>query len=231
MRQQGITRIEAQAMQRVRTAPAAAATGWIENAFGNCVSLDNGTVGNPGAAPSSYIFYSILLTAQVTGCFQVGWHYPWNTGTTGDSVTLAVKSVGWTAAAWAPIKTTGKITLANASSSSNGTGPAVGPAINGGSAPQGYNCTTPGTSITATITGAGSATATLTSEAHGSLTGLLTANGMITESGCIVDNGQGPAGYAIGSPVLIEFLVSATNTISMTGSAAFWACEMPPLFT
>jgi hypothetical protein len=190
------------------------------------VEVDQSTVGNPGAAPSSYIFQAILLTAHMTGAFEVGWAFPWNSDTTADSVTLAVKAVGWNKAHWAAIATTGNIALTGASSV-GGVGAGAGPAINGGSAPGVYQCTAAGTTISVNVTGASSSTSTLVSAAYPTLTGLLSAQGMQDNGGsALVTDLADTTTFAIGSPVLIEFLVSATHSISMTGSASFWAREL-----
>lgn len=228
MRVTGMSRIEVKSMIRSALAPTDAFARALGAASGNDAYVSDLTIGNPGAAPSSYIYGAVLLTAQVSGIFAFGWGVPFNSGTTADSITMAAKTVGWTKANWAGIATTGKIALTGATAVGV-VGPAAGPAINAGSAPGCYDCTTPGTGITATVTGANSTTVTQESKAYGTLTGLLTANGMQWDSGNLTaQNGTSTTKtpFAIGSPALVEFLVSATNTISMTGSGFFWAEEL-----
>lgn len=198
-------------------------------ASSNFVQANGETIGNPGAGPTSYIYQLLLLTARYSGFFVVGWGVPFNSGTTADTITMAMTTKGWTAANWATITTTGKHVLTGATAVGV-TGAGVGAAINSGTAPGAYQAAMAGTTITNTTTGAASTTSTQDSMAYGTLTGLLTANGMQRYSGSAlvhVNVGAGAkAPFAIGSPVAINFLVTATNTITMTGSASFWAVEM-----
>lgn len=205
-------------------------SGNLEGALGNSAYVADQTISAPGAGPASYLYEAILLTAQSSGVFAYGWGVPFNSGTTADSITLATKTVGWTAANWAPIKATGKIVL-TAATAEGVQGAYAGAAINAGSAPGVYTATAGGTPITATVTGASSTTTTQSSVIVPTLTGLLTAQGMQWNAGeLIAQNGVSIATkvpFAVGSPVLIEFLVSATNTVTMTGSGFFWAYELP----
>jgi hypothetical protein len=200
----------------------------VMGGIGNWVETADQTLSAPGAAPASYLYAAILVTAQVSGIFQYGWGVPFNSGTTADSITLATATEGWTKANWATITTTGKIAL-TAATAEGVQGATAGAAINGGSAPGVYIATTGGTPITATVTGASPTTTTQSSVAVPTLTGLLTAQGMQWNSGTVVaQNGTSTAKtpFAIGSPVLIKFLISATNTVTQTGSAFFWASEL-----
>jgi hypothetical protein len=204
-------------------------SGNLEGAAGNSVYDADQTLSAPGAGPSSYLYASLLLTAQTSGIFAYGWGVPFNSGTNGDAITLATKTVGWTKANWAPIAATGKIVL-TAATVEGVAGAYAGGAINAGTAPGVYVATTGGTPITATVTGASSTTTTQSSVIVPTLTSLLTAQGMQWNSGSLIaqnNAGTTKTPFAVGSPTLIEFLVSATNTITMTGSAFFWAYELP----
>lgn len=195
----------------------------------NEMDVLDATIAAPGAGPASYIFVAAIATVKETGVFDVSWAYPWNGGSTADSVTLAIIAEGWSAANWAGITTTGKIVLTGATAIGN-VGSGAGGAINAGSAPGLYTATTGGTTITATVTGASPTSTTVVTAAFPTLTGLLTAQGMQWQSGQATvrlasGNAGGAAGFALGSPVVIKFLVSATNTITMTGGAAFKVTE------
>jgi hypothetical protein len=195
----------------------------------NEMDVLDATIAAPGAGPASYIFVAAIATVKETGVFDVSWAYPWNGDTTADSVTLAIIAEGWSAANWAPIVATGKIVLTAATAIGN-VSSGAGPAINAGSAPGLYTATGGGTTITATVTGASPTSTTVTTAAFPTITGLLTTNGMQWQSGQATvrlagGNAGGAAGFALGSPVVFKFLVSATHTITMTGGACFKVTE------
>ena len=195
----------------------------------NEMDVLDATIAAPGAGPASYIFVAAIATVKETGVFDVTWAYPWNSGSNGDSVTLALIAEGWSAANWAPIVATGKIVLTAATAIGN-VSSGAGPAVNAGSAPGFYTATGGGTTITATVTGASPTSTTITTAAFPTLTGLLTGQGMQWQSGQATvrlasGNAGGAAGFALGSPVVFKFLVSATNTVTMTGGACFKVTE------
>lgn len=207
----------------------AAGGGVLERGYQNSVTSVDQTIGNPGAAPAAYVHQAILLTAQVTGKFMVGWSYPFNSNTTGDTVTNVCKASGWKQSNWTPISGTGNIAITNGTKVATAlTGALVGSAINGGSAPGIYQATAAGTSITVTTTGANADTPTMYSVTQPCLTGLLTANGMQWQSGSgIFYDFTQTTPFAIGAPVCFFFTITATDTVSMTGGATFWAYELP----
>jgi hypothetical protein len=195
---------------------------------GNYVETADQTLSAPGAGPASYLYAAILITAKTSGIFSYGWGVPFNSGTTADSITLATTTEGWTAANWASVSTTGKFTL-TAATAEGVQGATAGGAVNGGSAPGVYVATTGGTPISVAVSGAGPTITTQSSVVVPTLTGLLTAQGMQWNAGTVIaQNGTSATKtpFAIGSPVLIRFLITGTNAITQTGSAFFWASEL-----
>jgi hypothetical protein len=197
--------------QYVDEAAAQAAVGVqrVALAQSNYASIVNGPPGAPGAGPGAYIFAAILLTAKVSGIFQVGWQVNWGDGTTADSVTLAVGST-----------TASTIVMTHGTPISTSTygfsGGGVGSAVGAGSAPGGYMTTTPGTSMVFTTTGSANSVTQMTS-AYPTLTGLLETNGQTPWSGSIIccNSATGKTIFPIGQPVAFGLYVSATHTISI----------------
>lgn len=212
----------------------------IGRTLGNDVYVAGQAIGNPGAAPNGYIFAAMLLTAQASGIFEFGWGVPFTDTATGDSVACSLKTTGWSAAAWAPIATTGNIAMGADSTAIGATGPGTvvlastgaNPpppfAVNGGSNPSCYFCTTAGTSQAPAITGAGSTVTTQASMTFPTLTGMLSdwwSGQLIAMCGVSIAGNKTP--FAVGSPVLAEFIISATDTISIPTLGYFWGRELP----
>ena len=202
-----------------------ARAGQTLGALGNSAYVGDLPLGSPGVHPS-YMFLAIALTARQTGVFAVGGNFAWASAAANDATTISVQSLGWSPAAWLPVQSSGKITL-TADAPAGVVGASAGNPINGGTAPGIYVCSGAGTSIVATPTGAGSVvTPTLSMIPNGNPTGGYAQSwsaSLIAPVG--IANPKIP--YAVGSPVVLSFVIGAAGSLTLPGYAAFWAYELP----
>ncbi len=232
----GVTKADVYAMLQAWTSRQRVGASALSGAFANSAYVNGESIGAPGAAPTAYNFQTILLTAQLSGVFAVGLDIPFNSGTAADAIQLKLSTQGWSTANWVTDSATGKFLLTGATKVGV-TGAGVGAAINAGTPPGVYQCTAGGTTITNTATqtvattsvqaGGGTTAAT---GAFGTLAGLLTANGMQWWGGSALVYSvltTFKTQFAKGSPVAFDFICNATNTLTMAGSASFWAFELP----